>query len=123
MEYEDELDAARDVVRRLGGAKKVGPQIWPDKTPDGAARYLLDCLNASRAERMSPSQLLLLMRMGCAAGHHELMSHLLREAGYQDPIPRDPRSEAAQLASRLEGVIGEASALAQQLQRLKEQGL
>lgn len=43
--YEDELDAAKDAVKALGGAKKVGPLIWPDKAPETAARHLLDCLN------------------------------------------------------------------------------
>ena len=40
--YDDELDAAKAAVQRLGGAKKVGEMLYPEKTPEAAARYLLD---------------------------------------------------------------------------------
>lgn len=120
--YEDELDAARDAVKHLGGAKKVGPLIWPDKAPDTAARYLLDCLNGSRAERLSPSQLLLLMRLAREVGFHGLAGYLLREAGYAPPVPVEPQSEAEVLARRMEAIVGEFSALTHRLERITGTG-
>jgi hypothetical protein len=118
--YEDELDAARDMVRRLGGAKKVGTLIWPDKTVDGAARHLLDCLNPNRAERLSPSQLLLLMRLARADGHHGLAGYLLAQAGYEPPVPSKPADETeAALTGRLESVACEFALLTLRLERLK----
>lgn len=119
LAYEDELDAARDVVKNLGGAKKVGPLIWPDKTVDGAARYLSDCLNNGRAERLTPSQLLLLMRLGCEGGFHGLAAYFMNEAGYASPVPVDPRSEAVVLTGRLENLMGEFTTLTRRLERLK----
>lgn len=120
--YEDELDAARDAVKHLGGAKKVAPQIWPDKAPDTAARYLLDCLNPARAERLSPSQLLLLMRLAREVGFHGLTAYLMREAGYAPPVPVAPQSEAEVLARRMEAMVGEFSALTNRLERLTGAG-
>ncbi len=117
--YEDELDAARDAVKHLGGAKKVGAILWPDKPPEAAARHLHDCLNPARPERLSPSQLLLLMRLARQAGFHGLTAYLLREAGYAPPVPVHPQSEADLLASRIETILGEASALASRLERIK----
>lgn len=117
--YEDELDAARDAVKHLGGAKKVGPLIWPDKQPEAAARHLHDCLNGARPERLCPSQLLLLMRHARLAGFHGLAGYLMREAGYAPPVPVHPQSEADLLARRLEAILGEASALASRLERIK----
>lgn len=117
--YEDELDAARDAVKHLGGAKKVGPLIWPDKAPETAARYLLDCLNGSRAERLSPSQLLLLMRLAREVGFHGLAGYLLREAGYAPPVPVEPQTEAEVLTRRMEGMVGEFTAMVSRLERLK----
>lgn len=55
LDYEDELDAAREAVRHAGGAKKVGPQMFPDKSVESAARYLMDALNPARAERLAVS--------------------------------------------------------------------
>ena len=120
--YEDELDAARDAVKHLGGAKKVAPQIWPDKAPDTAARHLLDCLNPARAERLSPSQLLLLMRLAREVGFHGLTGYMLREAGYAPPVPVEPQSEAQVLARRMEAMVGEFSALTNRLERLTGAG-
>lgn len=117
--YEDELDAARDAVKHVGGAKKVGAMLWPDKPPEAAARHLHDCLNPARPERLSPSQLLLLMRLARQAGFHGLTAYLLREAGYAPPVPVHPQSEADLLASRIETILGEASALATRLERIK----
>lgn len=117
--FEDELEAARDVVKHLGGAKKVGPMIWPDKTPDAAARHLHDCLNPHRAERLSPSQLLLLMRLGCKAGVHSLTAYMLRAAGYAPPVALAPQTEEARLVGRIEALLGEVSTLTTQFERIK----
>ncbi|GKS96931.1 hypothetical protein [Acidovorax sp. SUPP2825] len=117
--YEDELDAARAAVTHLGGAKRVGPQIWPDKTPETAARYLHDCLNQGRAERLSPSQLLMLMRLAREAGFHGLAAYMLREAGYAPPVPVQPQTEAELLTRRMESIMGEASRLVERLERVR----
>lgn len=119
--YEDELDAAKAAVQRLGGAKKVGEMLYPEKTPEAAARYLLDALNPSRSERLNPGQVLLLMRKAREIGFHGLAGYFMREAGYAQPVPVDPESEAARLAHTLERVIGVAEQVASRLERLRGQ--
>ncbi|WP_019654001.1 hypothetical protein [Variovorax atrisoli] len=120
--YDDELEAAKDTVKALGGAKKVGPIFWPDKTPENASRYMLDCLNAGRPERLTPSQVLLLMRMGREVGHHGLAEHFMSEAGYQRPVPINPEAEAAVLAHQIDGVFGRAESLLARLERIRKLG-
>lgn len=117
--YEDELDAARAAVQRLGGAKKVGEMLYPEKTPEAAARYLLDALNPSRSERLNPGQVLLLMRRAREIGFHGLAGYFMREAGYSPPVPLDPETETARLAHTLERVMGVADQVAARLERLK----
>ena len=116
--YEDELDAARDAVKHLGGAKKVGEMLWPDKPPEAAARHLHDCLNANRAERLSPSQLVLLMRRARAVGFHGLAAYVLCEAGYAPPVPMGPDTEATVLARQLESIVSDVSRIARRLERI-----
>lgn len=116
--YDDDLDALKAHVQALGGNKKVGALLWPDKTPETAARTMADCCNSSRAERLSPSQLLLVMRMGREAGCHILATHFMHEAGYGTPTPIDPKDEASVLTQRLEDVMGMASSIADRLQRM-----
>lgn len=50
--YECPEDALRAAMQALGGAKQVGARLLPDKTPDGAGRLLLDCLNPARSEKL-----------------------------------------------------------------------
>lgn len=119
--YDDELDAARDAVKAIGGPKKVGPMIWPDKTPDAAARHLSDCLNPGRPERLSPSQLLMLMRLAREVNFHGLAAYLLREAGYAQPVPVAPTLEAEVMANKLQHLISEVSSLAVRFERIQQQ--
>lgn len=117
--YEDELDAARDAVKHLGGAKRVAPLLWPDKTVDNGSRYLNDCLNASRAERLTPSQVLLLMRMAREIGFHGLAEYFMREAGYSRPVPVNPETEATMLVQQMDVVLDRAELLALRLERIR----
>lgn len=90
-------DALREVVRSCGGPKIVGCQLWPEKTPDAAARTLSDCLNDARPEKLSPDQVLLLARMGRGRGCHAVLAFIAAECGYAPPTPIEPEDERAQL--------------------------
>ena len=123
LDYEDELDAAREAVRHAGGPKKVGPQMFPDKSVDAAARYLMDALNPARAERLMPSQVLMLMRMSREAGFHGFATWWMRQAGYQAPVPIAPVSEAAVIADRIGVLVPQLQGLLVQAQRLQQANL
>jgi hypothetical protein len=120
--YDDELEAAKATVKALGGPKKVAPTFWPDKTNENAARYMADCLNSNRSERLTPSQLLLLMRMGREIGHHGLAEYFMSEAGYTRPVPINPEAEASLIAHQIESVMDRASGLISRLETLKKMG-
>lgn len=81
--FEGPEDALRSAVQALGGAKVVGARLWPDKAPDAAARLMLDALNPGRHEKLELSQVLLVLRLAHAAGHHGAMRWLAAEAGYE----------------------------------------
>jgi hypothetical protein len=95
--YDDANDALRTVIQAMGGTKVVGCKLWPDKAPDAAARHLADCLNHAKAEKLSPDQLLLILRMGHGIGCHAGMQYLAQEAGY-DVRPITPETERDRLA-------------------------
>ena len=90
-------DALRELLQALGGAKKIGPLIRPEKTVDEAARWLLDCLNTDRRESLHPEQMLWLMRRGREVGCHAAINYLCTEAGYSTPAPVEPEDELAKL--------------------------
>lgn len=117
--YEDDLDALKATVRDLGGNKAVGSKIWPDKTPDGAMRSMADCCNPGRSERLSPSQLLFVMRLAREAGCHILAEFYMREAGYAVPVPVDPEDEASRVIQKIDSLMQTATALTDRLERLR----
>lgn len=94
--YEDETDALRELVRELGGNKVVGPMLRPDLAPDRAGAWLKDCLNPERAERLQPSQLFMLLRLGHDRAIHGPCEFVLANVGYAI-TPIEPQDEAAEL--------------------------
>lgn len=95
--YETINDALDAVVKACGGAKSVACRMWPDKTPDAAHRLLLACLNEGRDEKLGPSQVLFILKLGRERGFHGAINFLAREAGYADPQPLEPEDERARL--------------------------
>lgn len=97
----DELDTINAAliacVKACGGSKQVAHKLWPEKTMEAAQRHLLACLNEDKPERLSPEQLILLMRMGHERGFHGVMSYMAESIGYAEPQPVDPRDELAEL--------------------------
>lgn len=90
-------DAIIECVRACGGSKQVGAALWPEKTPDAAQRALLDCLNEDRPAKLSPEQLLLVLRMARQRGHHAGINFIAADLGYGTPVPIEPRDEIADL--------------------------
>ena len=104
-------DALIECVKALGGSKSVGCMLWPEKAPEAAQRALLDCLNGDRPARLSPEQVLLLLRKARQAGFHGAAEWLMGDLGYARPVPLEPAEEMAALqrdflraTSALEGV-------------------
>lgn len=119
--FEDINDALQAVVTALGGYKKVGPILRPELPTDQGAGWLRDCLNPARREKLSPEQVLLILRLGREAGFHAAMNFVAFATGYKAQ-PVDPDSQEAQLQERfIEAVHGLTSIQAQleRLQRLR----
>lgn len=86
-----------ECVKALGGSKQVGPQLWPEKTPDAAQRLLLDCLNDDRPAHLTPDQVVLILRLARAKGVHIGFEFLAADLGYAPPVAIEPRDEVAEL--------------------------
>ena len=102
--FDSPEDALKAVIQQLGGIKKVGPKLFPDKTVDAAARYLLDCVNSDRSEKLALSQIMMLLRLAHEAGFHTAFAWLSGEIGYDiKPITR------AEEVDRLTSVVEQSS--------------
>lgn len=119
MLYESLNEALIDCVKAAGGSKQVGPQLWPEKTPDAAQRLLLDCLNDERPARLSPEQVLLVLRLARERGHHGGISFILASLGYTPTSPIEPKDEAAELQRQGAEMLAALERITERMQRLQ----
>lgn len=115
--YDTLNEALIDCVKAAGGSKQVGPLLWPEKAPDSAQRALLDCLNDERPSKLSPDQVLLVLRLARAKGHHDGIAYILGDLGYAPTQPVEPRDEAAELQRQFMDVMNKAETLVQRMER------
>ena len=101
--HENLNDALRETIDALGGAKKVGPRMRPEKSVDAASRWVLDCLNPDREHRFDPDQVGWLLKEGRRVGCYGAARFLMRESGYAEPVPIDPSDQVQRLAETIEG--------------------
>ena len=118
LHYEDLTDAVHDLVLALGGYKKVGPMLWPEKPAEEAAHLLRHCLNRQRREKLSPEQLALLLRQGREVDFHGAKHFLDDHCGYQRSTPLDPEDEVAKAQREFSDAVKYLGALAEKMERL-----
>ena len=117
--YESLEDAIREAVRACGGVKLVACKLWPEKTPDAAGRALSDCMNENREARLTPDQLLLVIKMARDRGCHAVMSFMSMDAGYAPPQPIEPADEAAELQRQYIESTKALLKMAERIERLR----
>lgn len=118
--FEDVNDALRAVVAALGGMKEVGCRMRPEKGPEHAARWLADCLNPDRSEKLGPEQVLWLLSAAREAGFHDPMRWLAGAAGYQPPLPMDPTAELTDLTRQMAAQMSSLERLVGRMEHLRE---
>ena len=94
--HEDIFESIRTVVMAMGGSKKVGGLLWPEKAPAQAGELLNNCLNTTRQEKLDPEQVLFLIVHGQKIGCHSITEFIGNEAGYK-LIAIEPEDEKAEL--------------------------
>lgn len=113
-------DALIECVKALGGSKQVGPRIWPEKTPEGAQRLLLDCLNPDRPQHLTPEQVQFVLGLARAVGCHAGMQFLAASLSYAEPTPVEPEDERVQLQREFIEATKALAAMAQRIEMLNQ---
>jgi hypothetical protein len=116
--HESINDALVSAVTALGGYKKVGPLMRPELPIDQAAGWLRDCLNPGRREKLSPEQVLLVMRESRRGGYHALMNFIAFDTGYKASAV-DPQTQEDELKERFCSAVEELTAMGAKLERFQ----
>lgn len=111
-------DALRDVVQALGGPKRVASQLWPGKGLQEAARYLNHCLDVERNEKLSPGEIIWIMRAGAQAGCHVAMTFIADSCLYERPRPVTRRDREAELRQQFVESVQQLEILRREMERL-----
>lgn len=117
--HESVEDALRAVVEAIGGFKKVGAQLWPEKSVEDAGKLLRHCLDEDRAEKLSLGQLLLILKEGRKVNAHDAVDFLCQQAGYQEPDPIEPEAEQASLMRDAIAHVKEMRQLVERMEALQ----
>lgn len=98
--HEDIYAAIHTAIMALGGAKKIGSCLWPDKPADKAGELLNNCLNRTRAEKLDPEQVNYISREARKVGCHAIAEFNGSDQGYQ-VTPIEPEDEKAELQRQI----------------------
>lgn len=115
---EDIHDALGDVVRALGGSKRVGSLLRPDLPADQAGAWVKDCLNRNRREKFDADQILWLLRAAREGNCHSAINYICDECGYTRPSPIEPQDEMAALQRAYIRSVEESKKIADRMERL-----
>lgn len=116
--FENINDALQAAVNALGGYKKAGPMLRPEVPIDQAAGWLRDCLNPGRRERLTPEQVLFILRKSREAGYHAAMQFVAFDTGYK-ATPVDPVTQEAELQERFIAAVEHLQGIQSQMQRVQ----
>jgi len=117
--YEDEIEALKVDIARLGGAQEVGHALWPSKNnPQAAGEQLRNCLNRDRREKLDYEQIIWIKREARKVGSFAAQTYENQECGFAPPVPIEPEDEAAALQRAYVNCVGELGKIANRLERL-----
>lgn len=116
-------DAIVECVKACGGSANVGAKLWPEKDPKAAQRALLDCLSEDRPAKLSPEQVLFVMRLGRERGCHEVINFIAETLGYAEPTPIDPKDELTELLRKSNELRAQLLRSSERIERLIQPSL
>ena len=111
-------DALGSAVVAIGGMKKAASLLWPADPMSRSEARLRACLNAERAEKLSPDEVIRLTKLARDAGDHSVMTYLAAELGYEIK-PTTPEDELAALQRRYIEAAESIARISAQIQRVQ----
>lgn len=120
VQFESFNDALIECVRACGGSKSVGVNLWPAMGVEAAQRKLLACLNPDRNEKLSPEELMHVLRLARDRGCHVGFGYMAHDLSYSTPVPIEPRDEAAELQRQYIEATRQLAKMAERIERLSQ---
>lgn len=117
---DDIYSALRVCVAALGGNKKVGSELFPEKSIEKAAEHLSSCLSPERREKLDLDQFLWILRKARAVNCHAALYFICDDANYERPRTIEPEEELADLQRQLTATAQNLSEIMSRFERTTE---
>lgn len=121
---EDIYEALRTIGQAYGGSngsgsKKIGHTLWPKLPIDKAGEKWANCLNRTRAEKLDPEEVLMVLKIGRQIGCHAGIFFIDNECGYRSEV-LEPENERAALMREYIQAVKTLKAIDTKLERFDE---
>ena len=116
--WHDTLESALWSTAERIGPKKLGSEMFPEMSPEDAAKVIARWCNTERPEKPSPSQIEYIARRGREHDCHIVMHYLAQSCGYAEPEPVNPEDERAKLQRQFIDAVGELRAIEKRMERV-----
>lgn len=108
-------DVLEQAIHAMGGYKRVGFELWPDKGPLKAGQDLRDMCNPRHRLKLDLVDLFRLGDMARRQADHSIMAHVAKAMGYEVPKPTNPESEIPELQRQFNRNVEQLAQITQQL--------
>lgn len=112
--HDSVFDALGSAVQAAGGTKKIAGKLWPALDSDVAAARLRSSINPDHAQKLCPSEIVLILKLAADAGDYSIAHFIAREAGGEfkpmspaDAKKRAKKQRASVLMAELAGLMTE----------------
>lgn len=110
--------ATSALVYALGGPQTVAYKLWPSKDPIASGRYLSNCLDSDRHEKLALDEFIQIIKWGREAGYHHVAKFLADECFYELRVI-EPAERKDELRTQVLNMSREMQQLFKQLERLE----
>lgn len=111
-------DSIGNAINQLGGPKKVGLMLWPEKSAREAGNQLLNCLNPDHQQKLSLEQIDLIICEARKNSIHDIHKYMCDRYGYEfKPITKE--SIKADIQKQMNAAITDIRGLLEKWEQIK----
>lgn len=107
------FDALGAAVQAAGGAKRVAGRLWPALDSTSATARLRGCLNPEHAQKLCPTEFLLVGKLAREAGDNSVMEFLAKEWGYEVKALSPEEAKKTVKRARVSALLAELARLSE----------
>lgn len=112
--------ALKVAIEASGGIQNVAAKMRPDVLREAAGKWLSDCLNPARREKLDINEIVSILRMAHEHGFHDAMDYFAAQCGYEGLKPITTEARIAMLEQQYAERAAALDELKHQIEELRK---